>query len=515
VKKVGASFFLPILCPFFFCVSVAAQNAEKDLAEWKVAACAFSVKENSASVKNGDAMKDSEIAELLPRLISEKTASTGFRIIDPDELYRRAKKKLTDERRRLYANLENLVRERDSIVISGVDDKKLYEQIKKKEKGIDELSAQIEKNKDKERRLTPAVFKKTRERIVPWKATGELYSALEKNTYREPEDVQALINGSLTRTGAYVQVTMWVTVYPGAVEILRINATERTDKLDELAFSLAERCMFALRNAKEVRLLFDVAQAYEADKIIDTKPLIRLDGALLDMRKERDGLYTAFVPEGIHNVHAEAPGYEAASFVYDFSNKNDFYIQVRLREQKKIPVKINVTKAQEYVLFFNGVEVKKSDGHEHSFENGGTHAFSVDGFPVLTEFELPSGGIKRFVLTDKNSGNADYLFNPGDLSGAKLAGIEKKRKIMYNSYAALILSLPVSFALFGKQIDEYNSWARGNNVAGDLEKWRNASFAAAGISIGLGVNFLVQLGIYLHSVNAVLPKEIRPEKNIQ
>ena len=52
-------------------------------------------------------------------------------------------------------------------------------------------------------------------------------------------------------------------------------------------------------------------------------------------------------------------------------------------------------------------------------------------------------------------------------------------------------------------------------MAGDLEKWRNASFAAAGISIGLGVNFLVQQGIYLHSVNAVLPKEIRPEKNIQ
>ena len=84
---------------------------------------------------------------------------------------------------------------------------------------------------------------------------------------------------------------------------------------------------------------------------------------------------------------------------------------------------------------------------------------------------------------------------------------------MYNSYAALIVSLPASFILLGKYVDEYNSWARGNNTADDLQKWNVARYAAAGVSIGLGVNFLVQLGIYLHSVNAVLPEQKLPVKH--
>ena len=151
---------------------------------------------------------------------------------------------------------------------------------------------------------------------------------------------------------------------------------------------------------------------------------------------------------------------------------------------------------------------------------GKEHTFTVNGFPVLAE-AVEGDTVRRFILERGVQKKGTASENPTEYvaeytlpaSGVSLASsIEKKRRIMYNSYAALILSLPAAFILVGKEVDEYNSRVLGRNGGDDLQNWQIAAYAASGVSIGLGINFLVQLGLYLHSVNSVLPERIKADK---
>ena len=476
-------------------------------AEWTLAACAFTVGENSSNFENGTSDHVQNAALLLPQLILEKTLDAGMRTVPAEELCRREKKKLHEQRRALYADIGQKTAERDKLVVSEADEKKLSREIAAREKTIRSLKDEAEKITERERALSPSDFLPVKERIVLWKNTSaEAYPPLKtaapfRETLEEPKDIRGLITGSVQRLGDYMQVQADLTLYPGAVEALHLSETDRTENLEAFAQRFAEKIIVALRNGKEVRLSFDIQPEDAAQKAS-----VRLDGRLLR------SLSSVLIADGIHELYAEAEGFEAASFVYDFSGKSDFYVRVRFQKRDQTPIRVVPKAGGPYTLFFNGLAAVPQEGKEHTF--------TVNGFPVLAEavegdtvrrFILERGSRKKGVLSGES---ADYVaeYTLPAPSSSLSSSIEKKRRIMYNSYAALILSLPVTFILAGKQVDEYNSRVLGKSGGDDLQNWQIAAYASSGVSIGLGINFLVQLGLYLHSVNSLLPERIKADK---
>ena len=476
-------------------------------AEWTLAACAFTVDENSSNFENTASDHAYKAASLLPQLILEKTLDAGMRTVPAEELCRREKKKLNEQRRALYADIGQKTAERDKLVVSEADEKKLQREIAAREKTIRLLKADAEKITEKETSLSPSDFSPVKEHIVLWKKTStEAYPPLKtaapfRETLEEPKDIRGLITGSIRRLGDYMQVQVMLTLYPGAVEVLHLSETDRMDNLEAFSQRFAEKIIVALRNGKEVRLSFDIQPADAAQKAS-----VRLDGRLLH------SLSSVLIADGIHELYAEAEGFEAASFVYDFSGKSDFYVRVRFQKRNETPIRVVPKAGGPYTLFFNGLAAVPHEGKEHTF--------TVNGFPVLAE-AVEGDTVRRFILERGVQKKGALPENPGEYiaeytlppPGASLASsIEKKRRIMYNSYAALILSLPAAFILVGKQVDEYNSCVLGRNGGDDLQNWQIAAYTASGVSIGLGINFLVQLGLYLHSVNSLLPERIKADK---
>jgi len=532
------------------------QSAFLTALDWTVAACAFKTETLQNQTSSSTAVTAEQAAAVaLPRLILEKIADAGIRTVPEDELCRREKKEFAVKRRSLYEDLKKAVALRDQAVFVFTDEKKLKANIGAKEKEISAINAKIEKSIKEENDKIASGFVSVPERIVLWKNSSDSLYEVSENGFglQEPQDIQALISGTLRRTGSYVYACAVLTLYPFAYQAAQVCEIESVDNFEKLAEKLAEKLLPVLKNERQVRIDFDIQPAQAAQT-----SLIRVDGNQLYLNRQHSEAggqtpeqnLSAVLTGGIRHIYVEAEGYQAVAADYNFSGSDTFRIRIRLKRKEAIPVKIYFDSASLFSLYLYGLKALPDEKD--------ANLFTVNGLPVLAELADENGNAKRFLLSEPKRRQSKLSFerdgsagtnasSPSSASsagtdtvaGAKTAesaagnagatiaeysvnsavlsdigsGIEKKRKIMYNSYAALIVSLPASFILLGKYVDEYNSWARGNNTADDLQKWNVARYAAAGVSIGLGVNFLVQLGIYLHSVNAVLPEQKLPIKH--
>lgn len=542
------------------------QSAFLTALDWTVAACAFKTETLQNQTSSSTAVTAEQAAAVaLPRLILEKIADAGIRTVPEDELCRREKKEFAVKRRSLYEDLKKAVALRDQAVFVFTDEKKLKANIGAKEKEISAINAKIEKSIKEENDKIASGFVSVPERIVLWKNSSDSLYEVSENGFglQEPQDIQALISGTLRRTGSYVYACAVLTLYPFAYQAAQVCEIESVDNFEKLAEKLAEKLLPVLKNERQVRIDFDIQPAQAAQTA-----LIRVDGNQLYFNRQHSETggqtpeqnLSAVLTGGIRHIYAEAEGYQAVAADYNFSGSDTFRIRIRLKRKEAIPVKIYFDSASLFSLYLYGLKALPDEKD--------ANLFTVNGLPVLAELADENGNAKRFLLSEPKRRQSNLSFERGGsagtnvsspssassaganlgsvsstgadtVAGAKTAesaagnaganiaeysvnsavlsdigsGIEKKRKIMYNSYAALIVSLPASFILLGKYVDEYNSWARGNNTADDLQKWNVARYAAAGVSIGLGVNFLVQLGIYLHSVNSVLPEQKLPIKH--
>lgn len=84
--------------------------------------------------------------------------------------------------------------------------------------------------------------------------------------------------------------------------------------------------------------------------------------------------------------------------------------------------------------------------------------------------------------------------------------IEKRRRTMYNSYSALLVSLIPTLFSYGMYVNTYNGWAQGYVEPDSVSLWQTVSNGSIILSAGLGINFIVQLGRYIAAVDSVLPE---------
>ena len=147
------------------------------------------------------------------------------------------------------------------------------------------------------------------------------------------------------------------------------------------------------------------------------------------------------------------------------------------------------------------IETEKNDKEPEKHESDIDYdrlGFMLDGHfnDESVFFYIPSK-----LLKDGNEIEADVRLT--DVS----RNIDKRRREMYVSYSALMLSLPFLFYSYGNYISLLHGYTTlyGNVERQEAVKYQNMSFIAMGISITCGVWFGIELYRYLRTVDKVLP----------
>lgn len=130
----------------------------------------------------------------------------------------------------------------------------------------------------------------------------------------------------------------------------------------------------------------------------------------------------------------------------------------------------------------------------------------------LTEDKAPEGvGNPYYFVAEIDSDSPLIQLNLRLKRDSKAISdvIEKRRRAMYNSYSALIISLIPTFVSHGIYANMHNSWALGHGTEKTAQMWKNISTGSMILSAGLGVNFAVQLGLFIGAADGVLPERAK------
>ncbi|MFI3257509.1 MAG: hypothetical protein R3Y36_04340 [Spirochaetales bacterium] len=435
---------------------------------------------------------DSE-SRFIPQNILQNILLPAVRNVTQEEHYRREQKIISEELQTLYGDVQKKTLERDSLLLTISDAKERDKAFNIKDDEINALFASINAKKEESSILHAEDFFITEENIALWKNdSSQLYTLPEDISSYRPDDIDALITGRIIHSGSFLYVEANLFLYPGGVAVATVSETGSIATVADLSFRLTEKLYEAIVNAQTVSIDFFIEPQQAG-----SESTIYIGGTVL--RGNAEGFANVTVPAGIYEFYVESPGYESVSGTYSFSDNDDFSVQINLQEYNPIAVNFNVASA-DGSLYMNALSVGKDA------------VPLINSFPVLGEFVNDDGVSTWFFLSDDYEKSelyeAEFSFEPDTKDFAEI--IEKKRRIMYNSYAALIVSLPLAFIADGQYLNEYNAFAIGQSSGNKLEAWTVARYATMGVSIGLGINFLIQLGLYIYSANTVLPEEVMP-----
>lgn len=444
---------------------------------WILGAAAFEIK---GETENGVI---SSMSEQLPLLILENISLPEKRRVDTEESRDRKKEEMGKSRDTLFTKIEQKVLSRDSILFN----KGLTPQSKKEiallEKEIHELINSYTNLKDSYLHLETAVYPDSYESIEFWKNdSSQLYQQKEKVT-----DINGLIIGSIQEVNSFVRIEVQLLLYPGNRVQKEIVKTGSLLNFEQIAQDISSELTAYITNRKMVQLSFDITSE-DLNSVT-----IKIDDSIFNRTQEY-----AVVPEGYHSIWIDAPGYKTRIINWNFTGKEKYRILVKM--EKEIPVN----------LVF-----QSSDKDSEIFLNGLPSTGYVNSLPVLGKIILPDLSSSFFyvqqrknTILESDNSYAVLLEDPvKDLNTL----IEKSRKRMYSSYGLLLISLPFSLISYGNYVNEYTSWFMGYSSGNGIKSAEKTFVITSGISVGLGINFVIQLGRYIFNVNKVLPQEIYVE----
>lgn len=441
-------------------------------------------------------IEDDPTAELIARTVLENIPVGTKRTVTEEEQLQAEKQTIEQEILELYNTLQKEIIERDSIIFSIADNEDFEKSIEEKQIEIDLIYSSIEQKKDEQNLLSLNNYVPVEKDIALWKNNDELLYIIPENTKSfNPKDIQALVTGSIKHIDNFLHVDVRLTLYPGNTVAFELSDAEKLVSVKNLSNRITEQMFIQYSNKENITINFAI-QPPEAQE----NAILHINGNLVRKQAGED-FATLQLTNGIYDLYIESPGYQSVALTQYFGGEDIFDVDISLKEQFVADIDFSIPSINGDI-FFNAQKAPDTKG-----------TVTINTLPVLGEFIRDDGVSTWFILDAENSSanfnNAHLSFNPNKENPADI--IEKKRKIMYHSYSALIASLPVYFILHGQHINEYNAWASGNGSGSSVKAWETAKNVSMGVSIGLGVNFLVQLGLYIYSVNTILPQEITIE----
>ncbi|AEE16426.1 hypothetical protein [Treponema brennaborense] len=524
------------VCAAAFLLSPAALRAS----EWVLAAMPFGVSSVAAPAGGVSAETVRAVSAQIPQLILESLSDAETHVPSASELRGRELSALRAERKKLAGELSAAVKKRDALVLSERNERTLRKKLAEQDEAVRQITQKLTENAAALERVqtaplfsaedvsgdgasaVPAEAARTGpvqpETVVLWKRqTAELFSVSAASAQNSalnsvPDSasiekavdtarINGLITGSVSVIGQYVSVTAGLSLYPGNIAAGSVTESGSLSDTVLIAERIARALVPLIRNAPPVRVAFDVQPEAAA-----AAARISVDGSLsVSAGRAKDGVTLS---AGVHTVTVESAGYKTTGFTYDFSQEAAFRTVIRLEKLEPKTVDFTLDVPLPGTFFINGLTASSdpvripvtSDvvlGEFVLAPPPGSEGNAAKTPPVSTFFTADVSGVRN--LTDIS---ASITAETQDLAFR----IEKRRKTMYNSYSALLVSLIPSVASYGMYVDSYNGWAMGYKDEQERRMWKTVSDCSIALSVGFGINFIVQLGRYIFAANAILPK---------
>ena len=467
-------------------------TSTQTIADWVLAGSAFTLKFSpfQQSVEG--------VTSTLPTLILENLMDAGVRILAPEEILERKLVLLRKERTTLGNSLTAAIKERDKQLFVSSSEKGLKKNLKEKDAKILEIREELEEKEAQIEAIKKQLEEKNfqdiqdeKELIVLWQNSAN--TLFTKDTVKN-EDINGLLTGSITASGNYLSVAVQLTLYPGAIHSVKIQSLASVADVTVMAKEIASQLKPVLQNRPTVEVVFQIEppEAVAKAKIfIDGQSFTAKDSA------EKGVLLAA----GSHSIEVESPGFYPRSFKTDFSNNNRFLTTVKLEPVEHLPVLIESKKYPDAQLYVDGIP-QGTMGKEVELQTG----LAFGTVLPTPETEHPYYFVADITPESKlNQLNLRLKKDTLEIS----TRIEKRRRAMYNSYSALLVSLIPSFVSYGMYVNMSNGWALGHESEETMRLWKNISTGSMILSAGLGVNLAVQLGLFISSADSVLPERAK------
>lgn len=512
----------------FACARAALFADDQSLQEksWILAANKFSV-EGAASKAAQSA------ANVLPKLILEHISVDMERSIMADEKAARKNDELLTERLDLFLQLSKEIKSRDALVLNNYNNVAFELALNDAQKKIKNIQDKIDANLKKQegiyhpekskkkilRELKPDLMETT-EKIALYKNDSEaLFEASEEaqkqgvfsRKYEKEAasaKINAVVSGKITFFGDYACANVDLVVFPGAKKVASAMEVGSLSQISLIAENIAFELLPQIANGLPVELEFRVNP-----KEALANAVLTIDNIVYDPMPEK-----AVVSSGFHSISFEADNFARETFVYNFSGKRRFFIEVNFKEKSEGSVKLVLSKFVPGDIFFDGKYVgpsSKTDFVDVPLKVNGDTVFGYfeseladKKHPENTHNEIMFMQIPRNLMADGN--RLQTKMNVVDLS----KNIDRRRKMMYLSYSALILSLPYLFYTYGR----FTTYQRGVQTNfGDVQKdeynkYRTLSLVGTGITAACGVWFVCELVAYLIAVDKTLPPKAKKIK---
>ncbi|NLK46888.1 MAG: hypothetical protein GX297_09615 [Treponema sp.] len=491
------------LCPFFLLFAD----------EWVIATVPFSF--SASQVGKESAQK---AADELPSLILSCLDGKGSHLLEESEIERRVRYELKTERKELFANLSSEIRSRDAIMFNAASKKQKQKLEKESDKRIEEIRKKISINLKKNANPLgeDPSFKKRpfsvnqkiayvsderpgdKLRIKVWQEdSSKKFEAKreDENLYAFEnrvldEKISGLLSGNVIERSGFLSITVELSVFPGGIVAASVSDVGSLEDLPSLAEIISSELYPFVLNSKPVQLHFEIIPE-EAAK----NARIYIDGALPQKTTEIE------VENGTHQIYIYSNGYESKRFEYAFTETDEFIIQVKMQPKKIVNVAFEAqTKNQS--LYALGLPLENAS---HVSVEHGTTLGEIDAQDGRNRFYVVRNKTQR---ADSKDGNAHGTIVFEAVLDDYTREIEKSRANLYNSYAALLFSMPLLFFSKGMNIATKNSVLYNRADQSSAEQWQQFASYSTAATVTLSVNFLFQLGRYLYNANKILPQSV-------
>ena len=516
-----------LLSLFVLCVGIAEFfSASSDIAQetaWVLAARKFEV--DSAVSKSAEAA-----ASVLPKLILERISVDAKRDVRPDEKIARKTDALLTERLSLFLQLSKEMQARDALVLKNSFQLEFQLALNDEQKKIKEIQDKIDENLKKQElifhpeKAKRRVAKEMQKEFAPGDEIITLYkndpeslfqcgeeaerAGVYSRSYEKAansEKINSLISGKLVFYGDYVSASVELVSYPEAKKIAGAMEVGSLSQISRMAENLAFALLPKIVNGLPVELSFD---ATPEDVLKDA--VLTIDNVVYERVPDK-----AVVSSGVHSISFETKGYARETFVYNFTGRRRFFVEVNFKEESQGAVKLVLSRFTPGNLFFDGKFAGPSSKTDYV-----DVPLKVNGDTVFGYFE---GTLKDKRHPENDKSEMMFLQIPSRLmkdgnlleTNVKVfdisKNIDKRRKMMYISYSALVLSLPFLFYTYGRFVTYQRAWSAeyGSVDYSEYNRYRQLSLWATGISAACGVWFVAELVAYLIAVDKTLPPKAR------
>lgn len=477
--------FAAVLFASIVWVSVAETNKEP---EWAITAAKFTLTDVPDLYAS--------YAEALPSMLNLFCAEPASRLVTPEEKKARKLMELAAKKLSVIKERTALIAERDALYLAVMPETEkkrkstaINKKIAAKEKDIEKAGQKIDmllEDTSFTAETMPVRFWKDGQKVFEQPEHTNLAQALKA------EKISAAITGSIQDLAGYMYVSVVLTTGLTGMPEYRFSEAGTYQSVESIARSLAAQIITAIRNTKPAKVLLTV-EPENAE--------IYLDNERLYISKKPLYLF-----EGPRRLEVLAPDYESASKILEAKAGTNYLLKIKLKKEKKISVGFQFTEPAADVFlhtqYFAGTpfetDVSATKNTIVSFAYGDVKTYTV----IRPE---------KFVHSKQRIYELQTSLNKERTKSA----IERKRNILYWSLGAFYISLPIFMILQGLTADMASAIIDLKLEPTDpvRKKYRALFISSAvmqGITIGLGINYAVQLGLYLYAAEQSIPKEARP-----